>query len=160
MEQIKQLEKNIEVWLKPVPHLPESWRKWLAENIWWFTVIGIVLSVMGALAILTALSVALPFILVASFFGFNLFSFLFSIVSLVLYVGIIVAMSKAVTPLRSLHRKGWDLMFTATVISYLISAIGLLVNFNAVTFVSSVAGAAIGIAISAYFMFEIRTYFK
>ena len=49
MKSIYKLEKMIESWLKPVPHLPTEWRKWLADNAWWLTIIGVVLSTISVL---------------------------------------------------------------------------------------------------------------
>ena len=55
MKSIYKLEKMIESWLKPVPHLPTEWRKWLADNAWWLTIIGVVLSTISVLGMLIKL---------------------------------------------------------------------------------------------------------
>ena len=62
MESIHKLENMIEGWLKPLPHLPTQWRKWLADNLWWITLVGVVLSVIGVIGLFIAMLIAIPLI--------------------------------------------------------------------------------------------------
>ena len=61
METLHKLEDTIEGWLKPLPHLPEDWRKWIANNSWWITLIGVIISAFGILGLAYALMIAISF---------------------------------------------------------------------------------------------------
>jgi hypothetical protein len=55
MDQLKKLESIISKWLKPVPNLPQSVKKWLSENVWWLAIISLVVSVISALVLIGAI---------------------------------------------------------------------------------------------------------
>jgi uncharacterized membrane protein YhaH (DUF805 family) len=162
---IKKFEDMIEGWLKPVPHLPDTWRKWLSENVWWLALIGVILSVIGLFGLGVALLAATSLVGVASYYGayapaayagIGLFTGFVSLIALAL-TATITAM--AIRPLRLLNKKGWDLLFLAFlvgVVSQVVSAVLPLTGFV----ITNLLGAFISAAISAYFLFEIRSHFK
>jgi len=166
MEGIHKLEDTIEGWLKSFPHLPANWRKWLAENVWWLVLIGVILSAIGTLIIVMAVITAMAWVGTATTYlaanGVNVVQsytglwYVASIISAVLLVVTIIIEAMAISPLKVLNRKGWDLMFIAYligIVSSVISAVLQMELFNLI-------GAAIGAVIGAYFLFEIRSYFK
>jgi uncharacterized membrane protein len=61
----------------------------------------------------------------------------------------------AISPLKSLRKRGWSLLFITLLLNLASSVIGLLYNFDFSSLISGVLGAAIG----GYFLFEIRDNF-
>lgn len=167
MESLKKLETTIEGWLKPIPHLPTTWRKWLSENVWWITLVGVILSILGLLALLATLLAAMSLFGAVSVYSgyyapavYTGMGLLAGLVSLAFLAITVVITAMAVAPLKLMKAKGWDLLFVAFVIGIVSQVVNVFINFNAVTVISGLVGAAIGAAISAYFLFEIRSYFK
>ncbi len=170
MELINQFKKTIEEWLKPLPHLPVTWRKWLGENLWWLTLVGVIISVISIfiliLAILAALSIFGAAATVYNAYGvavtttYSGFWILSSFVSLALLMLTVALTAMAVSPLKAQKQKGWDLLFLVFVINIISSLISALIKFNAFTLIPSLIGAAISAAISAYFLFEVRSQFN
>lgn len=160
MEAINKLENKVAGWLKSVPHLPVSAKKWIATNIWWLELIGVVLLGLSGITLLGTLSLYLGF--TASIFGasvFNGFGALSTAISLLLMVASVVIMAIAIKPLKALKKKGWDFLFIALLIycaSFIVSAI---LSFGVISFIWGIISGAIGAAIGAYFLFEIRSYF-
>jgi len=167
MESIKKIEDMIEGWLKPIPHLPTNWRKWISENIWWITLIGVILSVLGLLGLAVALLGAMSIIGTATviygaytpvaYTGMQLVS---SLVSLVLLAVTVVITAMAVKPLHVLSKKGWDLLFLAFLVGIVSQVVSAVLTINPALIITNLIGALIGAAISAYFLFEVRSYFK
>lgn len=167
MEAVKKLEKIIEGWLKPIPHLPSTWRKWLGENVWWLVLIGTILSGIAILTGIGALLTALSLMGAAtSFYGYYyaqafdgmwMFSSIVSLAGLVLSV---VLMAMAINPLKDQKKKGWDLLFISTVVSVAVNVLALVINFNMYTLVPGLIGAAIGAGIGMYLLFEIKSHFN
>ncbi len=168
METVKRIENTIAGWLKPLPHLPENGRKWLADNVWWIVLIGAILSVLAAFAAISALLYATAIIstISSSFYGtigygvYNAWDISWLVISVLFLVANIVVMAMAVNPLKGKELKGWNLLFLLLLISAASSITNILVHFNIFTFISSLIFAALGLAIGAYFTFEIKPYFK
>ncbi|MFZ2125290.1 MAG: hypothetical protein WAV01_01550 [Candidatus Saccharimonadales bacterium] len=167
MEQIKQLEKTIEGWLKPLPHLPAEWRKWLGENAWWITGIGVILSALGLLGIIGLLLTAMSFVGVAtSIYGVAVTTvytstwYVATFVSLAFLVVTTVLSAMAVNPLRAMKKKGWDLLFMVFLINVASGVLGVVININAVAMTTNLIGVAIGAAISAYVIFELKSQYN
>ena len=160
MEIISKLEKTIEQWLKPMPHLPESARKWIAINIWWLELIGVILLAFASLMSIGTLLVALG--ISSSLFGLKLFNAMATVSGLVflLFTGASVAvMSMAISPLKALKKKGWDLLFIALLINAASIVCSAFLSMNFGVFITNIFSGAIGIAVGAYFLFEIRSHF-
>lgn len=168
MESLHKFESTVEGWLKPLPHLPTDWRKWLAVNAWWLTLIGVILSAIAILGLAWAVLVAMSIFgaVTTSFYGYvaptvySTWWVLASVVSLALLVLTTVLEAMAISPLRAMKARGWDLMFLVFVVGLVSGVAGAVLNFNALSFIPSLIGTAIGGAISAYFLFEVRSYFK
>ena len=52
MDSLRNLEAMVASWYKGVPHLPKNGQRWLAENAWWLTLVGVILGTMGILSVL------------------------------------------------------------------------------------------------------------
>ena len=166
MESMNQFEKTIEGWLKPLPHLPATWRKWIGENIWWITLIGVILSIMGVFVMIGAIFTAMSIFGVATgVFGYVApvytgWWMLASVVSLAFMVITVAITAMAVSPLKNQKKKGWDLLFLTFVINVVAAVVNVVLSFSAISFIPALISAAIGAAISAYFLFEIRSQFN
>jgi len=164
---ITQLEHTVAGWLKKVPHLPVAGQKWLADNIWWITIvsaivasIAVIVGIVGVFTILSLLSAvttyAYAYGLTNAYTGWTLISALISLLLLALTT---IVLWVAVKPLQNKTKKGWTLLF----IVLLLEAVGIVVNnvlsLNVFTIVFGLIFGAIGLAIGAYFLFEIRDQF-
>jgi hypothetical protein len=165
MEYIKKAEVKIEEWLKPLPHLPEDWRKWLAVNIWWIMVIGAVLVGLSAVAVFKAIAIELGLLSVVSLFadygwgsagyyGANMFVL---IVSLAVMIAFAVIFIMAIKPLKNGQKKGWQLMFYSFLLSVAFNLVNLFMSFH--YFFSGLLNVFIGALIGAYILFELKPYF-
>jgi hypothetical protein len=55
MDSLYKLEAIIASWYKSAPPLPENTRRWIAVNLWWLTLIGVILSGIGTFFLLFSL---------------------------------------------------------------------------------------------------------
>ncbi len=144
-----QLEDVLELYLvKKVPALPENVKELIVKVAPWLTIIGIVLSVPALLAVLGLGAFVAPFAGmmgpgVAFAYGMNYF------VSMAILAVALVLEALAVPGLLSRSKKGWTLVFYAT----LVSLVSNLVNLN---FVMGLVGALIG----WYFLFQVKSHYK
>lgn len=164
MDQLKKLEKTVATWYKDVPHLPKSLTDWLADNVWWLVVIGVVLSIIGIVTIVPlllfafGLSAGVATTLGSTYAGYTTgfaglwLGVLISVTALVVTTVLELA---AITPLKNKAKTGWLLLFAVAVINFVFSVVGDLVTLNIFSLVLSVLWAAVW----AYFLFEIRGHF-
>lgn len=162
MELVHSLEKTLSEWYAKAPHLPAEARKWLADNVWWLAIVGVVLSVFGALSIIGIVFAAFgisamvattaysPY--VATAFGAV---WLAALVGLASIVATAVLLLMAVSPLKIKAKKGWTLLFIVALVSLALQVVSGLVTFDLGAIVVSVLWSAVG----AYFLFEIHEYF-
>lgn len=158
MNSVEKLEITIAGWYKGLPHLPGDVRKWLAENVWWITLVGVVFgafSVLGMLffsllagAALTAIAGGLGAIAGIAIFLSVLFTVLLGAVSLVLA-------GMAINPLKAMQKKGWTLLFWVLLIG---AATVIVTNLLSATFIGLIWGL-LWAAVGGYFLFELRSYF-
>lgn len=162
METIEKLETTIGGWFKDFPRLPKGLTAWLADNIWWLTIVGIVISVFASFVALSAL------LFIFGISGFTLTvsnGFLWSAVAgialISALVGIagllidVVLMAMAVSPLKMKAKKGWTLLFVLLLFNFAFAVAGSLVSLNII----GVLAAALMAGVEAYILFEIRSYF-
>lgn len=158
MQVVNDLEKLLVEQFAKVPfHLPAGARKWLGENAWWLVIVGIVLSM---LAVVGALQTLLWAQNLASMYGVvvprSAMADIGLWVSVAVFVVTIIIEAKAVTPLRLKQKKGWDLIFLAT----LISLVGSLVTgVLSGSVVGSLFGVVLGVAIGGFFLYEVHGEF-
>lgn len=166
MEQIEKLETTISGWFKDLPRMPKNITSWLADNIWWLTIVGVVLSVF---AVLSALSLVLWVLgisgiaassIPAAYGGYAAgaaisVSLVSVLVSIIGFIFTTILMILAISPLKEKKKKGWTLLFAVLLINFAFSAVGNIVGFNVVGLFFTVLWAAV----EAYVLFEIRGYF-
>ncbi|MEI6850374.1 MAG: hypothetical protein WCK26_00220 [Candidatus Saccharibacteria bacterium] len=172
MESIRKLENVIGGWLKPLPHLPDTWRKWLSENIWWLTLIGVILEVIAIFMLVAAIFAAMAVVSttdaflgayyrasVTTYSGMWYFS---SIVSIIFIIATTAITAMAIKPLQGMKKKGWDLLFIVFLLGVASSVVSaaLSLTYNAYGLIPNIASAIISAVIGAYFLFEIRSHFN
>lgn len=157
MENLRKLELMVAAWYKDAPHLPENARKWIAENIWWITLIGVVLGAVGVFGALTALLAGAAIIglgghMDAVIGGALLWAFF---ITLVFAGSNVILAAVAVSPLKSMRRLGWSLLFVASLINVVSLVASCLFNYSLFNLVFGVLFAGVGL----YFLFEIRDFY-
>lgn len=163
MDSTRKIEKIIEEWLQPLPHLPITWRNWLAKNVWWITLVAVIISVIVLFGFLTAVSL---FSTVPTFYlivmhssaivGHSWLWLLSAYVSIALLVLAIVFEAMAISPLKALKKHGWDLIFLAYLVGVVSGVISAILTLDILGLVNTAISAAIGV----YFIFEIKSHFK
>ena len=164
---IKKIENIATKWLKPIPHLPIKGQNWLAMNIWWIVMVGLILSIMGVLMLIGAVFNGLSIMNTAvGYFGYNgtmaysgWWAFV-SIISILFMIAVIIVAGIAINPLKMMKKRGWDLLFLTLIISVASSITSIILNFNVFSFLFSIIMTAISAGIGAYLLLEIRSHFK
>lgn len=163
MEQIEKLETTISGWFKDLPRLPKGFTDWLADNVWWLTIVGVVLSVFAVFSALSLLMLAFGITgltlggvyggyAASTVVGVALISVLASVAGFVVTTIIMVL---AISPLKEKKKKGWTLLFVVLLLSFAFSVVANLISFNVV----GILWAVVWVAVEAYVLFEIRSYF-
>lgn len=142
-------------WMKDVPHLPKGLTKWLAENSWWLTIIGVVLSAFGILGLLTTMMAGSVVLAAVGAVGLGGMVFVSSLVTLVGTGIAVVVEAMAISPLKAMKKRGWELMFFALLVSVALGIVGSLLSVNIAGILFGLVGAAIGI----YVALELKPYF-
>ncbi len=165
MEAVRNLEKTMAEWYKGLPHLPKDLRKWLGDNLWWITTVGIVLSVFAVFAAISAL--LLIFGLAGATAGLAPYGYggtvaagigaawLWSLLAIASSVITILLMLAAVNPLKVKAKKGWTLLFVVLLVNVAFNLLQALGSFN----VAGLFFALLWGAVEGYFLFEIRGEF-
>jgi len=162
LKYIKKAEALISDWLKDVPHLPKGAQKWIAENIWWITLVCAILSAISVLTGLMAFFAALaawgtvPYAYGYGIGGFWVVSALLAIVFSAVTAGIL---AKAITPLKTQKATGWHLLFMLFMVDVIYVVVSALFSYGVIGFIFNLIFGAIGLAISAYLLFEIKSHF-
>ncbi len=166
MDRIRQLESLTENWLAPFPHLPNGLRKWLAENAWWMAVLVAFFMAISALATLGRLFGYISYMNNApGYLGtYTALQYpagwLPSILLALVYLSVVTVLYvKAATPLKDHMRYGWDILFIVLIIGAAKMFLDAVFTFNIFGFVFGLLFELIGVAIWAYFLFEVRSYF-
>lgn len=158
-------ENMIAKWVKPIPNLPAAGQKWLAENIWWLAVISLVLSIIGIFVSIGSLVTALTFTSTYDIYGYavaNVYGGAWiaaAIVGMVFTVVRVIILATAISPLKNLNKKGWNLMFLLLLVSAVQVVVVSIVGLNVFSFIFGIIFGAIGLAIGAYFLFQIKSHF-
>lgn len=167
MKSIEKLELMVARWLEPLPHLPISARKWIADNIWWIVLVGVILSVIGTLGMIGGIFTAIALMgTTFSAYGYSIAPaytgwFVMSLViSFAFMVASVILTAMSVSPLKIKQKEGWMLLFYTLVLRAVAVVIGAFFTYSMFGFIGAVISGAIGIAISAYLLYEIRSYFN
>ncbi len=167
METVHKFEKTLADWYKNVPHLPKGGQTWLANNVWWLVIIGVVLSAFGLFGILTVLlfagaSLTLAGGVVGGGYGSAVGAtvgglvLIVTLISLAAYIIELVLMIMAISPLNTHKKKGWDLLFLVLLVNTASAVVIGLVGMN----IGSIFFGLLWSALGAYFLFEIRGHFE
>lgn len=166
MSATDKLETTVAEWLRLVPHLPNSARKWLANNVWWLAIISVVASVSGILIDILSLMSYLniygpingPY--ATQYIGGVI---IVSMASVVFSLVITFLTVLAVSHLKVLRKKGWNLLFLILIVNAIsaivVAALSVIINQSLLGFIIGVIVGGLVVAIEAYFLFEIRFYF-
>ena len=166
MELVRKLETMLVEQYKKAPHLPVNGQKWLAENAWWIVLVGVVISVFAMMGVLSFLALAM--------FGLSLGGamlgagygaavgmavggvlFVTTLVALALYIVVAVLLGMAVSPLKAMKKRGWDLVFLVAVVNAVVVVVTNVLSADLVGLIFGLLWAAVG----AYFLFEVRSRF-
>lgn len=161
MELLSRMERTILQWLREVPRLPSDVRRWFADNIWWITLVGAILTGISAFGLIIAVfsNVAMlnsQFIAYYASTTFVTLAIIKSIVSLIFTILTCVLLSLAVTPLKEKQKKGWVLIFAAWLVSVLSVVVGAIITLNPFSFLTDIIFGAVGLLIGLYFLFEVH----
>ena len=135
--------------------LPENARKWIAEYAWVFALIGLVLGTLGAFSLLAILGFAST---VATVAGATKYIF-FAWISLLALVGYLVVIGMAVPKLKNKEARGWDLIFYSELAYFGYCALYALSYIGAGA-IYTLFWNLVGLMISLYFIFQVRSQFK
>ncbi|HSW77362.1 MAG TPA: hypothetical protein VLG36_01015 [Candidatus Chromulinivoraceae bacterium] len=158
METVRSLEVTVASWYKNVPHLPKSGQKWLAENIWWLTLVGVILGALGIISTLfvTMLAgvalVGFGGVVGAAVGGLALIAVL---VTLAFAVIDVLIGATAIMPLKSMQQKGWSLLFLMALVNTASLVVSFLFHFELFGLIWGLLWIAVGL----YFLYEIHDYF-
>jgi len=158
MESLRNLETMVASWYKGMPHLPKNGRLWLAENVWWLVLVGVILGSLGIVSVL--LGALLAGTLMAGYggpVGAALGGLAFVIIAISLAFGIVdmVLSAMAITPLKAMRKKGWSLLFLVALINVLSLLVSFLFQLNLFSLIWGLIFAGVG----GYFLFEVRDHF-
>lgn len=165
---MNKIEVLLEKWLKPIPRLPESFRKWLATNLWIIVLVGVVISIVSIIVSFVGLVAILSWLGTAtrSLYGYYIYAHSYSswsavtaIVSILLAVGMLILMAMAISPLKAGKKKGWDILFFALLFQAAVIVINAVISLNIVSFLLGIIFGAIGVAAGAYLLFEVKSHF-
>lgn len=156
MQQLHSLEESLARVFKDLPHLPKGLRDWLVENAWWIVIIGVILGAIGVLGLLPTLLVGSAFVsyYAGAMAGGSLM--VSGLVSIAVLVLTIVIEAMAIQPLKAKKKRGWDLLFLASLIGIAGSLVSAVVGGN---IIGGLVGTAIGAAIGFYILFELRGHY-
>lgn len=159
MQQLAPIEQSLAKLFEGFPHLPKSVREWIADNIWWIVIIGVVLGVMSMAWLLFAAALFGPFLVgyiaaTASVQQGALTS-LVTIISLAAGVVTLILDAMAIQPLKAKLKRGWNLIFLSSLISFAAGIVSAVLNVS----FGGILGSILGTGITMYLLFELRAYF-
>lgn len=159
MQQLASIEQSLAKVFEGFPHLPKSVREWIADNVWWIVIIGVVLGALGLLWILFATALFGPFLIgyiaAVATVQQSVITTLVSVISFAAGVATLVLEAMAIQPLKAKLKRGWNLIFLSVLISFAASVINALLGAN----IGSLLSTILGTGIALYLLFELRAYF-
>jgi len=167
MESVYKLEEKLAIWYKSVPHLPTKVQKWIIVNVWWIVLIGVILSAIGIISILGSIGVAVSLMattsdLTRTYYNSANYStgwIVGAFISLLFVIASTLILAWSIQPLKAQRRRGWLLLFIAWIINAASIVVDAIATFSVFGFIGNIIFGAIGLAISAYFLYEIRSGF-
>ena len=155
MQQLAGLEDGLNTFFKGLPHLPKEWRHWLADNIWWLVLIGVVLGAFGILGLVPAVLGISIFAGIVAGPAAGALVIITGIVNMAVLVVSVALEAMAVTPLKAKQKRGWDLLFLVSLFAFAGAVLNAIITGN----VGHILGILAGTLIGLYLLFEVRMYF-
>ena len=164
MDFLVKIEKRVFDWFKKSPNIPNEMRKWLADNVWWFVIIGLILSVINILRAASFIQgqLALQGTAANSYYVSSTVSdwaIVTSAISLVFIIIEALLFFFAIQPLREKQKKGWVLLFGAWLVSGVALVVNAFLTLGILSFIITILFGAVWLVISGYFLFEIHGQF-
>ena len=156
MKALAPLEKSLASATKDLPHLPKGLRDWLVENAWWLTLIGVVLGAIAAFQLVGALIFVAGLTAAYLGAGYGALYIPSVVVSMAVLIATIVIEAMAIQPLKAKQKRGWDLVFLASVVSIVGSLVGSVIGGN---IFGGIFMAAVSAVIGVYVLFELRPHY-
>lgn len=141
-----------------LPHLPNTGRQWLADNVWWIVLIAAVVGAVGAAALVLVTMIGGVFLAGAVFLfsaKFGGLALLAVTAAIMLMLANVVISIVAINPLREKMRKGWLLLVASLAVGFVAAILTDIVQLDDWAVIKDGLFLAIGL----YVMFEIRDYF-
>lgn len=156
------IEKSLVKISNSLPPLPKKVIDWLYENIWWIVAI---VAALGALSVLSSIGwlgllfTDLYMIMTRAHgpvgMGTPVLMMIGSVLFACLSIAATVVAGMAIVPLKEKQKRGWDLLFVASLISAVVAA--LFVLSSGWGLLPNLFNTALGLAIGWYFLFQIRS---
>lgn len=158
MDSVTKLETTVAGWYQKLPHLPATARRWLADNSWWMVLAAVIIGGLVVVGALTPLLFAgMLFAGLGGAIGAAIGGLL--VIFVLFWIGLtvvsVVVMAMAVSPLKRLKKRGWNLVFIVLLLNLAAIVLKMLFDFEVGSFIMGILGTAL----AAYFLFEIREYF-
>ena len=165
MSIVTQLEESLVKLYQKLPHLPSNIRTWIGTNIWWITLIGVVLGALGVVSSLFALLFAAgwvaPYVHMYGQYGVGALAgaaIAWGVVWALVGATVVVVSAMAIQPLRDKLKKGWNLLFVVLLIQGASIVLEFLFNLGFWSFVG-LFWSALWLAAAGYVLFELRSQF-
>jgi hypothetical protein len=155
MQQLSGLENSLATLFKGLPHLPKDWRHWLADNAWWLTLIGVAFGCLGILGLVPVVLGISIFTGIVAGPAAGALIIITGIVNMAVLVVSVALEAMAITPLRTKHKRGWELLFLVSLVTFTGAVLNALITGN----IGHILGLIIGTLIGLYVLFEVRMYF-
>jgi hypothetical protein len=165
MEQLHKLETTVLGWLKNIPHLPISARKWLGTNAWWIVIVSVVIWAIWTLFTLLDVmeNVRLLENAQSGFAVPPLFISPWSIttdfIAIFFNVIVLILCGLAIKPLQYKLKKGWVLLFLAWLISVVGLILDAILSLSPISFIFGLLFGAIAAGVTGYLLFEVHSQF-
>jgi hypothetical protein len=144
---LKDIENFFDTYLhKKVPfQLPPSVKEFIVQYGPWITLVLMVIALPMIFALIGLQALFTPVAMMYGGYHFGFMALLSELITVVVFVMEAIALPSLFK--RSI--KGWQIIYYAA----LVSAVGQLISFNLV-------GLVVGLALSMYFLFQIKEYYK
>lgn len=165
MELVTKAEKQLAEWFKGAPHLSDSARESLAKAWPWIAVVFGVLQVLAAWGLYGLTQLADRYFEAANIYTAALTgetvglsatdkTFIYLAIAVLLVDAVILLM--AYKPLKERARRGWDLLFLASLINVAYGVVTVFVDGRGL---GSLVWSMIGSAVGFYLLFEVQNKF-
>jgi len=144
------LEVTLEEYLgKKAPQLPKAWKDALVKFAPYLVIIGVVVGVLGFLALLGLGTFMVPLGTIGGIISGKPFLGVGYILNILFLGAIVLLQGLAIPGLFSWSKKAWNFLYW----SVLVGAVQNLLSFN-------IGGLVIGTLLSLYLLFQVKEYYK